>query len=184
MLSPVRGSAVAGAEGRASAGAKPWKAAAFWPKPRARDKATRRWANLRWNTIGASLVVSEPKAMPDSICPVAILAARPSAPCKLVPQACIMVMPGRQREGAADHRLAGEVPILGMGDDGAADHFVDMGAVERKAIDEAAKRPSQHVEIGELGASRVRTAKGNARSPQHRNAPHLRLSHLVPFPDL
>jgi hypothetical protein len=69
-------------------------AAAFWPKPRARDKATRRWANLRWNTIGASLVVSEPKAMPDSICPVAILAARPSAPCKLVPQACIMVMPG------------------------------------------------------------------------------------------
>jgi hypothetical protein len=59
-----------------------------------------------------------------------------------------------------------------------------MGAVERKAIDEATKRACQQVEIGELGVSRVGTAKGNARSSQHRNAPHLRLSHLVPFPAL
>jgi GNAT superfamily N-acetyltransferase len=33
------------------------------------------------------------------------------------------------------------------------------------AIDEAAERGDQHVEIGELGVSRVRAAKGNARPP-------------------
>ena len=44
--------------------------------------------------MGASDVVSEPTAMAHSISPVAIFAALPRPPCRLVPHACIMVMPG------------------------------------------------------------------------------------------
>ena len=178
MLSPVRGSEVEGGCGASSAGVKLLNAAAFWPRLRARESCTRRWANRRWNTIGASLVVSEPSEMPDSICPVAILAAMPRAPARLVPQACIMVMAGRGgRERAADHRLAGEVPVLGVGDDRAADHFVDMRAVQGEAIDQTAERGGEHVEIGELGISGMRAAKGDARSAKHRNAPHRSFRH-------
>ena len=56
--------------------------------------STSRWANFSLNTMGASDVVSEPMAMPHSIWPTAILAAIPMAACRLVPQACCMVMPG------------------------------------------------------------------------------------------
>ena len=84
-------------------------------------------------------------------------------------------------ERAADHRLAGKVPVLGMGHHGAADHFVDMDAVQREAIDEAAERGGQHIEIGQFGVSGVRAAKGNAHPAQHRHTPHRSFSHLVPL---
>ena len=61
----------------------------------------RRCANFFENTIGASDVVSEPTAMPLSISPVAILAADAEAACRLVPQACISVMPGVEGASSA-----------------------------------------------------------------------------------
>ena len=92
--SPVRGSLTFGGCGASSAGEKPLKAARRWPIDLAFCASTSRWANFSLNTIGASEVVSEPMAMPDSICPVAILACRIIAACRLVPQACCKVMPG------------------------------------------------------------------------------------------
>ena len=66
-----------------------------------------------------------------------------------------MVMAGVVGASAEpDHRLAGEVPILGVGHHGAADDLVDMGAMQREAVDQPAKRRRQHVEIGELGIGR------------------------------
>jgi hypothetical protein len=34
-----------------------------------------------------------------------------------------------------------------VGDDGAADHLVDMRAVQREPVDQSAERRGQHVEI-------------------------------------
>ena len=58
-----------------------------------------------------------------------------------------MVMPGVVGERAADHRLAREVPVLGVGDHGAADDLVDMRAMQREPVDQAVERHGQHVEI-------------------------------------
>ena len=59
-----------------------------------------------------------------------------------------MVMPGVVgRERAADHRFARKVPVLGVGDDGTADHLIDMRAVQREPVDQAGERRGQHVEI-------------------------------------
>ena len=94
MLRPVRGSLVLGGCGESSVGEKSLKMESRSITVRARCKATSRCANLRLNTIGASLVVSAPQAIPLSIWPMAILAPMSMAACKLVPQACCMVMPG------------------------------------------------------------------------------------------
>ena len=59
--------------------------------------STRRCANFCLKTMGASEVVSEPMAMPHSVSPVAILAPIMAAACRLVPQACSMVVPGVER---------------------------------------------------------------------------------------
>ena len=60
-----------------------------------------------------------------------------------------MVMPGvRRRELGAEHRLARQVPVLGVGDDGAADHLVDVHALQLVLVDQPAERRGQHVEIG------------------------------------
>ncbi len=72
---------------------------------------------------------------------------------------------------ASDHRLAGEIPVLGVGHHGAADHLVDMDAMQREALDEPAERGRQHVEIGEFGVSRVRAAERDPDPAQHRNPP-------------
>ena len=51
--------------------------------------------------------------MPHSISPVAILAPMLTAACRLVPHACIMVMPGVDgRQLGAEHRLARQVEVL------------------------------------------------------------------------
>jgi hypothetical protein len=65
---------------------------------------------------------------------------------------------------AADHRLAGEIPVLGVRYDCAPDHLVDMHSVKREAIDETAKGRGQHVEIGELSIGRVRAAERDAHA--------------------
>ena len=69
--------------------------------------------------------------MAESIWPIAIFAALPSAACRLVPQAW------RQRDAGrilaqlrADDGFARQVEILGVGYDRAADHFVDVLAFE------------------------------------------------------
>src|SRR5882672_4630451 len=94
MDRPVRGSLTLGGCGASSPGEKPLKAESLWPIDLAFCASTSRCANFSLNTIGASEVVSEPMAMPHSISPVAILAWIMEAACRLVPQACWMVMPG------------------------------------------------------------------------------------------
>jgi hypothetical protein len=54
----------------------------------ARLAASRTLRRPSFTSIGASLVVSTPAAMPLSICPRAILLAISSVVCRLVPQAC------------------------------------------------------------------------------------------------
>ena len=94
MLRPVRGSVIEGATGVNSDGLKPLNRESFCWNVLALESLINRWVKRRENTMGASLAVSLPAAMPHSICPVAILAAIPNAACKLVPQACCSVMPG------------------------------------------------------------------------------------------
>ena len=77
-------------------------------------------------------------------------------------------------ERAADHRLARKVPVLGVGDDGAADHLIDMGAMQREPIDQAGERRDEHVEIGQLGIGRMGAAKGDSHPAKHSNTPHPR----------
>ena len=76
------------------------------------------------------------------------------------------------RERAADHRLARKVPILGVGDHGAADHLIDMRAMQRIPVDQAGERRGQHVEIGQFGIGRMRAAKGDSHPAKHRDTPH------------
>ena len=61
---------------------------------RARAVSRIRLAKLSRNTIGTSEVVSDPPAMPESICPTAILLATTMAASRLVPQARCSVIPG------------------------------------------------------------------------------------------
>ena len=46
------------------------------------------------------------------------------------------------RERAADHRFARKVPVLGVGDHGAADDLIDMRAMQREPVDQSAERRS------------------------------------------
>ncbi len=64
-----------------------------------------------------------------------------------------------------------------MGDDGAANHLADMGAMERELLDQAAERGGEHVEIGELGIGRMGAAKRDPDPAEHRDAPHLLVPH-------
>ena len=90
----MRGSATEGGSGANSRGENPLKAPSFSPNERPCWAATSRFASGFDTTIGASEVVSEPHAIPDSISPMAILAAMPMAAWRPVPQAWINVMPG------------------------------------------------------------------------------------------
>ena len=122
--------------------------------------------------MGASEVVSEPMAMPLSIWPVAILAAMPMAACRLVPQACCMVMPGVvRRELGAEHRLARQVPVPGVGDDGAAHRLVDVHAGELVLVDQGVEHGGQHLEVGLVGVERVGAAERDAHAADDSNAP-------------
>ena len=94
MESPVRGSATDGGSGASSPGEKPWNTFTLSRKVFCCEALVRRCASFFDTTIGASDVVSEPTAMALSISPAAIFAALPSAPCRLVPHACMIVMPG------------------------------------------------------------------------------------------
>ncbi len=80
--------------GASSDGESPWKTLTLSQVDFFCDISTSRFEKRRENTIGASDVVSLPTAMPEEICPIAILAPIPNAACKLVPQASISVIPG------------------------------------------------------------------------------------------
>ena len=58
-----------------------------------------------------------------------------------------------------------------MGDDGAANHLVDVHAAKIEAIDQAGQRGGQHLQIAEIGIERVRAAEGNAGSADDRHLP-------------
>ena len=122
-------------------------------------------------------MVSVPSAMPHSIWPVAILAPSSSAPARLVPQACIMVMAGVVGASALPITASrARFQSLAWVTTAPPTTSSIWAPCKREAIDQAAERRRQHVEIGELGIGGVRAAKGNARSrpaPQHAasNAP-------------
>ena len=80
-------------------------------------------------------------------------------------------------ERAADHRFARKVPVLGVGDHGAADDLIDMRAMQREPVDQSAERSGQHVEIGQFGVGRMRAAKGDSHPAKHRDTPHLLFLH-------
>ena len=65
----------------------------------------------------------------------------------------------------ADDGLARDVPVLGVSDDGAADHLVDVHAGELVAIDQPVERGGQHLQIGEVRIERVGAAERDAHSP-------------------
>ena len=77
---------------------------------------------------------------------------------------------GRRQLGA-EHRLARQVPVLGVRDDRAADHLVDMHAREVVLVDQPVEHAGQHVEIGLVGIERVGAAERNAHAADHRHAP-------------
>ena len=93
-----------------------------------------------------------------------------------------MVMPGVVgAELGAEQRFARQVEILRVGDDGAADHLVDVLALQVVAIDERVERAGHQVEIGEVGIEGVRAAEGNARSADHRDASQKTLHLVLPL---
>ena len=92
--SPVRGSPVPGKLGLKCRGLIPRKGAIRSPKLFAR-KLRSMSCRYSWpKTIGGSLTVSTPPAMPASICPSAILFATAIAASMLVPQARCTSRPG------------------------------------------------------------------------------------------
>ncbi len=95
MALPVRGSATPGRCGFSSPKEKPFTAALnFSSGVLARLMRRKRCCSARLYTMGTSLVVSEPPAMPASICPQAILLATTMAASRPVPQARASVRPG------------------------------------------------------------------------------------------
>ena len=76
--------------------------------------------------------------MPLSIWPVAILAAIAMAACRLVPQACCMVMPGVVGASLVPSTASrARFQSLECDDDGAADHLVDVHALQLVLVDQA-----------------------------------------------
>ena len=68
--------------------------ASFERRSFARPSPTSRFETFGPNTIGASLVVSVPAAIAQSICPVAIFAPATIAACRDVPHAWLIVIAG------------------------------------------------------------------------------------------
>ncbi len=79
----------------------------------------------------------------------------------------------------ADDGLARQIEILGVGDDGAAHHFVDVLALKAIFLDKGVQRRRHQVEIGEVVISGVAPAEGRADAAYnghfaqslHRNLP-------------
>ena len=172
MERPVRGSPTLGGCGASSPGEKPLKAPSRCPIDLAFCTSTRRCANFCLKTIGASEVVSEPMAMPHSISPVAILACEHRR--RLQAGAARLLDGDAGRGGGelgAEHRLAREVPVLGVRHDGAADRLVDVRAREAVLVDEPVEHASQHLQVGFVGIERVGAAERDAHAADHRHAP-------------
>ena len=98
----MRISPLVGETGLSSDGPKPFRAAMRCFISRAWLSLIIRLENFLPNTMGASEVVSEPAAIAQSICPVAILAPSVRAACRLVPQACCNVIPGVSGDNLLD----------------------------------------------------------------------------------
>jgi hypothetical protein len=172
MDRPVRGSLTLGGCGASSPGEKPLKAASLCPIDLAFCASTSRCANFSLKTIGASEVVSEPMAMPHSISPVAILAWIIDAACRLVPARLLDSDAGRgRRQLGAEHRLAGQVPVLGVRDHRTADRLVDVHAFEAVLVDQPGQHRGQHLQVRLVGIERVGAAEWDAHAADHRHAP-------------
>ncbi len=78
---------------------------------------------------------------------------------------------GAVRQLGAEHGLARQVPVLGMGYDGAAHHFVDVRACQLVLVDQAVQDADQHIQIGLVGVKRVRAAERRAQSTDDSDAP-------------
>ena len=141
-----------------------------------------RLAKERFSSIGGSETVSEPVAMAESIWPIAIFAALPSAACRLVPQAW------RQRDAGrvlaklgADDGFARQVEVLGVRDDRAADHLVDVLAFKLIFLDEAVQRRRHQVEVRQVVITGVAPAKGCAHPADDGHLAQSLLHEMLPL---
>src|SRR5581483_7527076 len=75
------------------------------------------------------------------------------------------------REPGAQHRLARQVPVLGVADDGPADGLVDVHAFQVVAIDQSVEHADQHLQVRFVGIERVGAAERDAHAADHRHAP-------------
>ena len=81
------------------------------------------------------------------------------------------------RETRRQRRLAGEVEIARVLDDGAERHVAQALAGERVARDERAQHGRHHVLVRAAGVGRVRAAKGNANAADHGDPTSLEIAH-------
>ncbi len=101
-------------------------------------------------------------------------------PCRLVPHACIMVMPGveaSRRVPSTASRV--EIEVLRVRDDGAADDLVDVLALQVVAVDQRVERAGHHVEVRQVG---IEASPSGRRECALRRSPRTRLQetlHLV-----
>ena len=107
--------------------------------------------------IGASEVVSTPPAIAESCLAEGDLVGDEDRRLEAGAARLADVVGGRLgRELRAEHRLAGEVEVAAVLEDGARGDLAEALALEAEAGDEAVERGGQHVLVGGLRVGAVR----------------------------
>ena len=165
MDRPVRGSALRGISGTIMPGRMPASGLEPGPQRLGAVELHQHAAQVVVEGDGASLVVSTPAAMPDSIWPSAILlATRTPSPGRCRTPA------GRRRRGSsgpagAQHGLAGEVAVAAVLEHGARDDLAEPLALQPEAGGEPVERGGEHVLVGRLRVGALERANGMRLPP-------------------